>query len=783
MAKLQVGINDLKTVSPEIAKEWHPTLNGAMKPCDLTDRTSREVWWLCPRGHSYRMSVSKRTVNGRGCLDCRKEDHSFAKVHPELLLFWDYEKNKNIKPEEVFYGSERKVWWKCSLGHSYEQALCNKSMGQGCPICANKRHAGVAEEKSLANNSPEIAKEWHPTLNGELTPSDVHNGSSMNVWWLCPRGHAYQKTIAKRTIRGQGCPICRLEDRAFSNVHPELLAFWDYEKNTDIRPGEIYYGSEKKVWWKCPKGHSYQQKVNAKSRGADCPICTHQQISEETCLEVVCPEIAKEWHPTKNGEITPRDVMPSSHRKVWWICPAGHEYKTVIYARQRTGCPICDSEKRTSFPEQAIRYYLGKMIQVEGRSSVGGFEADIYCPTMKIAIEYDGEYFHVGDKNDAREDRKNKFFIKEGILLFRVKETKKSIKFGCQEMPYGYKINTTYSQDYDFVGDVIRTIVDRINKHFNTNFSVNVDIKRDKVDILNLYAQQKDINSFLTQKPLGAKKWDYEKNGDIDLRLLPKTSKKKYWWKCPTCGNAWYGSLDNIVNSLTCNKCSRQVKTAYDVAPETEMDSTTVFRELSPNLQTENPDLASQWHPTKNGYFKPTHVTPKSGKRVWWLCPNCGHEWTQMVKTRNNGKTARKCPVCANNQPKMTTSVKEFNPILYKEWHPNLNGDKDLDDHTPGSRAEIWWHCSKCENDFKCSIKNRKNGGGCPKCGRVSSNKAKNKRIRNIDTGEVFKSVITAAKSCGVGHSAISQCLSGKSKTAGGCRWEYYDLINEGDNQ
>ncbi len=132
---------------------------------------------------------------------------------------------------------------------------------------------------------------------------------------------------------------------------------------------------------------------------------------------------------------------------------------------------------------------------------------------------------------------------------------------------------------------------------------MNVDIERDKVAILNLYAQQKENNSFLVQKPLGAQKWDYEKNGDIDLRLLPKTSKKKYWWKCPTCGNEWYGSLDNIVNSLTCNKCSRQVKMEYDVAPETQMDSTIIFRELSRNLQTENPALASQWHPSKNGFL------------------------------------------------------------------------------------------------------------------------------------------------------------------------------------
>ena len=632
--------------------------------------------------------------------------------------------------------------------------------------------SGVNDLQTL---SPDIAKELHPTLNCGLKPSAIHNGSNRKVWWLCPRGHSYQKMVVKRTKRGQICPICRIEDKAFANVHPELLQYWDYNKNKGLDPLKVSYGSDKKVWWLCKEGHSYQQKVNSKSKGAGCPICTHQQVSEETCLATINPEIAKEWHPTKNGELTPFDVMPSAHKKVWWLCPSGHEYQAVVYARQRTGCPICDSEKRTSFPEQAIQYYLGKLFPVDNRSVIGGFEADVYCPTLRIAIEYDGEYFHIGERSEAREDRKNSFFIQEGILLFRVKETKQKIEFDCHETEYGYKISTSYSQDYDFVKEVIDAIVKKINDRFHKSYSLSIDIARDKVTIINQYAQLKNKNSFLVKKPLGAYKWDYSKNGDIDLRLLPKTSKKKYWWKCPTCGYEWYGSLDNIVNSLTCKKCSRQVKTEYDVAAETKMDSSTIFRELPKNLQTDNPDLAAQWHPTKNGFFKPIHVPSKSGKRVWWLCPNCGNEWTQIIKTRNNGKTARMCPVCANNQKKThSQSTEKFNPLLYEEWHPTKNGEAKLNDYTPGSSVKVWWKCSRCGNEYLCAIKIRKKGGGCAVCGREVTCAARRKKVRNIDTDEVFESVKSAADSCGVSPTNLTNCLHGRTKTAGGFRWEFY---------
>ena len=56
------------------------------------------------------------------------------------------------------------------------------------------------------------------------------------------------------------------------------------------------------------------------------------------------PKIAKEWHPNKNLELRPEDVASRSDRKVWWLCPKGHEYDTKISHRtgeNPTGCQRC----------------------------------------------------------------------------------------------------------------------------------------------------------------------------------------------------------------------------------------------------------------------------------------------------------------------------------------------------------------------------------------------------------------------------------------------------------
>ena len=51
---------------------------------------------------------------------------------------------------------------------------------QGCPYCAGRRV--LAGFNDLAAVAPDVAAEWHPTLNGELRPEMIMAGSSRHVW-------------------------------------------------------------------------------------------------------------------------------------------------------------------------------------------------------------------------------------------------------------------------------------------------------------------------------------------------------------------------------------------------------------------------------------------------------------------------------------------------------------------------------------------------------------------------------------------------------------------------
>ena len=121
-----------------------------------------------------------------------------------------------------------------------------------------------------------------------------------------------------------------------------------------------------------------------------------------------------------NDGLTPVDVMPNSGQKVWWKCNKGHEWQAVIASRNNEhGCPVCNSERKTSFPEYALVYYLKEYgLDVMHSYREQGYELDIYIPSKKIAIEYDGYLWH---KNIIKKDlEKNYKCKKDGIVLYRI---------------------------------------------------------------------------------------------------------------------------------------------------------------------------------------------------------------------------------------------------------------------------------------------------------------------------------------------------------------------------
>ena len=208
--------------------------------------------------------------------------------------------------------------------------------------------------------NPAITKEWHPEKNGGLKPVNFTGGLNKKVWWLCPKGHEWEATVRNK-INGRGCPYCANQkvndENCLQTVKPTLAKEWHPKKNGSLTPRQVTAFSNKKMWWLCSKGHEWEATVNNRSNGHGCPYCAKQKVNEENCLQAVEPTLAEEWHPVKNGSLTPMDVTAGSGKKVWWLCSRrGHEWKeTVNHRRHGRDCPYCQPRHRWQRPRRIYR--------------------------------------------------------------------------------------------------------------------------------------------------------------------------------------------------------------------------------------------------------------------------------------------------------------------------------------------------------------------------------------------------------------------------------------------
>src|SRR5580700_6003652 len=120
--------------------------------------------------------------------------------------------------------------------------------------------------------------------------------------------------------------------RYWLSGYPALVAQWHPKKNGDLFPDLVRYGSAREVWWTCPRGpdHEWRASVSNRVRGARCPFCTNRYPSVTNSLASLRPDVAAEWHPTRNKALRPKDVVAGSARRVWWKCPksSDHEWQT-----------------------------------------------------------------------------------------------------------------------------------------------------------------------------------------------------------------------------------------------------------------------------------------------------------------------------------------------------------------------------------------------------------------------------------------------------------------------
>lgn len=678
----------------------------------------------------------------------------------DILERWSAE--NEISPSQISFGSEKKMKWVCENNHTWEASPNKMTQRQttGCPYCSNQKVWSGFND--LASKFPDIAKEWNYEKNNKLKPDEVTSHSNKKVWWKCDKGHDFQMKISDRTSkRNRNCPYCanRRVLKGFndlSSVCPEVAKEWHPTKNGKIKPDQILSSNSKKYWWKCDKGHEYQAVLNNRvsngKRKNGCPYCAGRKVLKGfNDIATVRPEIVEEWDVEKNGGVLPSQVLAGTHSKYWWRCPVGHEYQASPENRtkaRKTNCPICAKQSQTSFPEQAIFFYIKKIFpDAKNRYMYEGKEVDIFIPSMKVGIEYDGRFFHT-EETQERDNSKDRFFKEFGIRLIRVKEYVGNIGEEKKDLIW---INERKKQDSN-----IKYALKRIFELLELkDYQIDLDINRDRIEIMTQYYVSIQKNSFVQYHPELIDEWDDEKNDKLKMEMFSVGSGVKVWWKCDK-GHSYSMSFDSRNKGGGCPICAGQK-----------------LLEGFNDLKTRYPEIAKEWCYKKNDNLMPQQFMPGSNIKVWWTCKN-NHTYKATIASRTIAQSG--CPYCSGR--KAISGINDLctkYPWIKERWDFEKNIQINPKLQLPYTHKKIWWKCTKGHSFYLevskiTSYYDKHKIFRCPVC--EGSNKRK---VINIDTNEVFESLEDAARACGLKKGdTISLCCQGKQKKAGGYHWKYF---------
>lgn len=231
-----------------------------------------------------------------------------------------------------------------------------------------------------------------------------------------------------------------------------------------------------------------------------------------------------------------------------------------------TQCPICNAKSQTSFPEQAIFFYVKKLYpdtvskykEIFERS----MELDVYIPSIRVGIEFDGANWHNSEAQFEREKKKYAICKEQNIKLIRVKENTELRWKAVADLTYYIPKVRTYTKLEETIDAILDSIDPNSNVWTRKNplcfySTVRADLEQDRADILSYLSEIK--NSLADVRPDVIKCWDYSKNGNLYPNKFTVSSNQVVWWKCPDCGHEWQCSINSMTRPgrYGCAECSK----------------------------------------------------------------------------------------------------------------------------------------------------------------------------------------------------------------------------------
>ena len=435
----------------------------------------------------------------------------------------------------------------------FSDRLCRETLKNS--MARLKRKSSVP----LSASHPHLLAEWDFTVNSSKSPDEVSLGTHEKVGWKCSVGHQYQMRVYSKAS-GRGCPICSGKQvlsghNDLASQNPTLAAEWDFDENGELGPDSVTTGSNKKVAWRCQRGHQFWQIVAARTAGADCPYCSGKKVLVGfNDLGTMNPSLASEWDGAANSGLSPEQVTVSSNKKVAWVCTLGHRWHAGIASRTAgNGCPYCagkrpvkgendlgtrrpdiaeewDHRANSPLKPQDVTWSSGKKVAwrcpqnhpytatVSSRTSAG--TGCPVCRGLKIIAAINDFPTRFPELMAEWDDSKNSRQFSVGLSPASTKK----VHWIC---PYGHSYCKTVKARASGVGCP--------------------------------YCAGKEIlpgfNDLASRFPALAEQWDLKKNGDLLPSAVTAFSHRRVFWKCRE-GHSFQNSISTRAQGIGCPECA-----------------------------------------------------------------------------------------------------------------------------------------------------------------------------------------------------------------------------------
>ena len=630
--KVLEGYNDLATTNPELLKIWNYEKNTEIKPTMISHGSTKTVWWKCEKGHEWKSKISDIT-HGNRCPYCSNQKiltgyNDLATQYPEVLQYWDYDKNEK-SPTELAKSSKYKAWWKCQKGHSYQMMVAAKVRGNyhSCPICNKYKRVSLPEKiiyyylsKSFKNIEENYQPEWIKPKELDIYLKDLKIGIEYD-------GYRYHKDIQQDLSKDilceqNGIQLIRIREKECPDYNSSALK---------IKLKESYNSRYKYIEEALEE---LQKALNIKididiEKDFDDILKLIYIGNKNNCIAISNPEILDEWDYDENEKIgiSPFNVSKGTSLKANWICNKGHKYKASIATKtnQHTGCPYCNGRKilqgfndlATTNPELIDEWDYEKNIKTP--EQVSKFDIRKYYWKCKNGHEY-----------------------KSAISMRTTQNCGCPICSGHQTLEGYNDIKTNYPElmkEWDYEKNNIEHIYpEKEKKGSNKNAwwicknghsykaKISGRIRGTGCPYCSGKKVLKGFNDIATTNPELLKQWDYEKNR-IRPDEITKGSHIKIWWICDK-EHSYEATISGRIRGTGCPYCSgNKVLKGFN------------------DLATTNPELLEKWNYERNNELgiTPETITNCRKEKVWWKCKN-GHEYQRLVQNQRKG--SGKCPIC-----------------------------------------------------------------------------------------------------------------------------------------